>query len=121
MQQIRDMYISKSEAEKLGKTQDDFIDLYVGMQLETHMQDATVGPTAGCIIAEQFAALKTGDRFWFENAGVMTVDQMKEIRKMTLGAVSCATFEGAGPNSLMAMNPFKASGETEGIANNLQR
>jgi len=85
------------------------------------MQDATVGPTAGCIIAEQFAALKTGDRFWFENAGVMTVEQMNEIRKMTLGAVSCATFEGAGPNSLMAMNPFKTSGETEGVANNFQR
>jgi len=118
---IRDMYISKADAAAQGKSQDDFIDLYVGMQLETHMQDATVGPTAGCIIAEQFAALKTGDRFWFENAGVMTVEQMNEIRKMTLGAVSCATFEGAGPNSLMAMNPFKTSGETEGVANNFQR
>ena len=118
---IRNMYISKTEAQALGKEQDDFIDLYVGMQLETHMEGATVGPTAGCIIAEQFAALKTGDRFWFENSGVFSVDQMAEIRKMTLGAVSCATFEGAGPNSLMAINPFKASGDVEGDENNLKR
>jgi len=64
---IRNMYISKANAQKAGKHQDDFIDLYVGMQLEKHMDGATVGPTAGCIIAEQFVALKSGDRFWFEN------------------------------------------------------
>ena len=64
---------------------------------------------------------KAGDRFWFENQGVMTVDQMKEIRKMGLGSLSCATFEGAGKESLMAINPWKASGDTEGEANNLKK
>jgi peroxidase len=91
---IRDKYISKPDAAKAGKTQDDFIDLYVGMQLEKHMDGGTVGPTSGCIVAEQFVALKEGDRFWFESFGVFTPEQLGEIRKMTLGAVSCQTFEG---------------------------
>lgn len=55
---VRDRYISRADAQIVGKTQDHFIDLYVGMQLEKHMTGGTVGPTAGCVIAEQFVALK---------------------------------------------------------------
>ena len=51
----------------------------------------------------------------------MTADQMKEIRKMTLGSLSCATFEGAQSESLMAINPWKSSGETPSAENNLQK
>ena len=58
IKKIRDTYISEADAGKVGKVQDDFIDLYVGMQLEQHMDKGTVGPTAGCVIAEQFVALK---------------------------------------------------------------
>ena len=39
------------------------IDLFTGGLLESN---GTVGPTFACIIAEQFNALKFGDRFYFE-------------------------------------------------------
>ena len=116
---VRNKYISKEDAARVGKTQDDFIDMYVGMQLEMHMEGATVGPTAGCIVAEQFVALKEGDRFWFESFGVFSPEQLNEVRKMTLGAVSCQTFEGNGGGAmagsdLMAVDPWKVSGSEEG-------
>ena len=61
---VRDFYIAKNLVPS-GKTQDDYIDMYVGMQLEKHMPGGTVGPTAGCVIAEQFVALKVSN---YENA-----------------------------------------------------
>ena len=34
------------------------VDLYVGLLMEQPMQNAEVGPTAGCIIVDQFLALR---------------------------------------------------------------
>jgi len=126
IKKVRDKYISKADASKVSKTQDDFIDLYVGMQLEKHMSDGTVGPTAGCVIAEQFVALKEGDRFWFESFGVFSPEQLAEIRKMTMASVACQTFEGAGGKTMdgdnfMAINPWKMSGDRPGANNNLKK
>ena len=36
----------------------DDVDLYVGILMEQPMNGAIVGPTAGCIIADQFIALR---------------------------------------------------------------
>ena len=45
------------------------IDLWVGGLAETNRsKEAIVGPTLSCIIANQFQALKIGDRFFYENA-----------------------------------------------------
>ncbi|VDM81391.1 unnamed protein product [Strongylus vulgaris] len=43
------------------------IDLYSGIMLEKPTLGAAIGPTGGYIIAEQFAALKRGDRFFYDN------------------------------------------------------
>jgi peroxidase len=47
----------------------DKIDLWTGGLSEAHMAGAMVGETFGTIIANQFTALRDGDRLYFENAG----------------------------------------------------
>ena len=42
--------------------------MWVGGLAEFRKKDAIVGRTLSCIIANQFQALKTGDRFYYENA-----------------------------------------------------
>lgn len=82
----------------------DDIDLFVGGTSENPMQGSIVGPTFNCIIAEQFRRLKSGDRYWYENANFphsFTPDQLDEIKKITLARVLCD----AGPEIQM-MQPF---------------
>jgi peroxidase len=45
----------------------DSIDPWVGMLSEDHYQDAGVGETIFFILSNQFAALRDGDRFWYQN------------------------------------------------------
>lgn len=57
----------------------DDIDLYVGGLLELYripqpgrpknQQDTAIGPTLTCLIAENFAAIKNSDRYFYERAG----------------------------------------------------
>ena len=47
----------------------DDIDLYPGALSENAMSEASVGPVLSCLIAENFAALKLSDRFFFETSG----------------------------------------------------
>ncbi len=47
----------------------DAVDLWTGGLAEDHASGAFVGQTFQTIIAQQFAALRDGDRFWFENQG----------------------------------------------------
>ena len=42
------------------------IDIFTGLMSE-EVIDNKLGPTAGCILGEQFRRLKYGDRFWYEN------------------------------------------------------
>lgn len=45
------------------------IDLLVGMMLEKLSDDALVGPTARCIIADGFYRFKAGDRYFYDVQG----------------------------------------------------
>uniref|UniRef100_A0A0N4YB88 Chorion peroxidase (inferred by orthology to a D. melanogaster protein) n=1 Tax=Nippostrongylus brasiliensis TaxID=27835 RepID=A0A0N4YB88_NIPBR len=69
------------------------IDLYTGIMLERPMPGASIGPTGGFIIAEQFSALKRGDRFYYENqvpaTRGLTPEQLDAIRRTHLAKVLC--------------------------------
>nr|CDJ87456.1 Haem peroxidase domain containing protein [Haemonchus contortus] len=70
----------------------DDIDLYTGLISEEPLKGAVIGPTGGCIIAEQFSRIKKCDRFFYENPGPQqfTSDQLQQIRQVTLSSVMCA-------------------------------
>uniref|UniRef100_A0A8R1HSM5 Peroxidase n=1 Tax=Caenorhabditis japonica TaxID=281687 RepID=A0A8R1HSM5_CAEJA len=69
------------------------IDLYSGLVMETPISGGQLGPTASWIVAEQFRALKTGDRFYYENQVQNTVgftqDQIDAIRRVKLAKIFC--------------------------------
>jgi peroxidase len=47
----------------------DNLDLFIGGLAENHASGARVGPTFQAIIAQQFSALRSGDRFFWQNQG----------------------------------------------------
>src|SRR5262249_15969309 len=62
----------------------DAVDLWTGGLAENHTQGAAIGETFGKIIADQFTALRDGDRLYFENQG-FDPQTLKEIKSTTLG------------------------------------
>ena len=70
------------------------IDLFVGMSLETPVANsgALVGDTFLCLIGDQFARLKLGDRYFYDlsnQSGSFTLAQLTEIRKTSLARIIC--------------------------------
>lgn len=60
----------------------DKLDLWIGGLAENHGQGAMVGETFQIIIANQFEALRDGDRLWYENQGFdrRTLDQINDTK-----------------------------------------
>lgn len=60
----------------------DNLDLWIGGLAEDHGQGAMVGETFQIIIANQFEALRDGDRLWYENQGFdrRTLDQINNTK-----------------------------------------
>lgn len=63
----------------------DNIDLWVGGLAEDHLPGSSVGPTFARIIADQFARLRAGDRFWYQNA--FTGSERRELERTSLADV----------------------------------
>uniref|UniRef100_A0A0K0F465 peroxidase n=1 Tax=Strongyloides venezuelensis TaxID=75913 RepID=A0A0K0F465_STRVS len=67
----------------------DTIDLFVGAILEDPVLHGLIGPTITCIIGPQFKRSRDGDRFYYENPGIFTPQQLKEIRKSSFSRILC--------------------------------
>ena len=69
------------------------LDLFVGGFLEKPHEDSLVGPVFKCIIGDQFARLKKGDRYFYD-LGVDTNTrfsqlELDQIRKASLARLIC--------------------------------
>ncbi|CAH1274733.1 PXDN [Branchiostoma lanceolatum] len=67
----------------------DDIDLFSGALSEEPVANAVVGWTFANLMGLQFQKLRRGDRFWFENEGQFTLDQLAEIKKTSLARILC--------------------------------
>jgi peroxidase len=64
----------------------DAVDLWTGGLAEDHTAGAAIGQTFGTIIADQFTALRDGDRMYFENQG-FDRQTLNEIKSTTLSDI----------------------------------
>lgn len=64
----------------------DTIDFWTGGLAEDHAPGAFVGETFQSVIAAQFAALRDGDRFWYENQGFDN-RALQQIERTTLADI----------------------------------
>ncbi|CAH0385310.1 unnamed protein product [Bemisia tabaci] len=70
----------------------DDVDLYIGAVSENPLPGAILGPTFVCLVGDQFARLRAGDRFFYEEGGDLSsfsTAQLNEIRKTSLARVLC--------------------------------
>jgi len=77
---------------RVYKSVDD-IDLYLGGFLEAAHEDSILGPVFKCIIGDQFARLKKGDKFFYDlgvdQRRAFTQNQLDEIRKTSMARIIC--------------------------------
>jgi peroxidase len=62
------------------------VDLFMGGLAEKHARGAVVGATFQAILADQFARLRSGDRFYWQNQG-FNVELASAIANTTLGDI----------------------------------
>jgi len=63
----------------------DNIDLWIGGLAEDHVAGSSMGETFSIIIADQFARLRDGDRFWYEN--IFEGEELVLVESTTLADV----------------------------------
>ena len=114
------------------------IDLFTGGISEHSVEGGLVGPTFGCIIANQFEKLRKCDRFWYETSGQnlhstmgqnmsyetpienmyhenlgqnlgFTAEQLAQIKKVTLSSLVCNNLD---QDSKFQLNAFDLPNET---------
>lgn len=85
----------------------DSIDAWIGLMAEDHLEDASVGETLAAILADQFARLRDGDRFFYLNdEGVR--HYLDEIDEISLADVISLTTD-----AQLAGDVFYTDGWTE--------
>uniref|UniRef100_A0A7M4EIP7 Lactoperoxidase n=1 Tax=Crocodylus porosus TaxID=8502 RepID=A0A7M4EIP7_CROPO len=67
----------------------DNIDIWIGALAEPFVPKGRVGPLLACIFGVQFRNLRDGDRFWWENPGVFTLQQRRALSIVSLSRVIC--------------------------------
>ena len=72
----------------------DTIDLWVGGLAEDRLPNSLLGATFSCLFGLTFVGTREGDRFFYENPGVFTRDQLQEVRQATLSRVICDNSDG---------------------------
>ena len=70
-------------AEAYGSVDD--IDVWVGALAEDHVNGGSLGELASTVLAEQFTALRDGDRFWYQNT--FSGQKLREIDSTRLSDV----------------------------------
>jgi peroxidase len=83
--QLTDDPILQGNLETVYRDIDD-VDLFIGGLAENHARGSLVGPTFQAIIARQFRALRTGDRFYWQNQPFDRATA-RMIQGTTLGAI----------------------------------
>ncbi|XP_063859519.1 chorion peroxidase-like [Scylla paramamosain] len=75
----------------LYKSVDD-IDFFAGGMSETPLQGSLLGWTFTCVVGDQYARLKKGDRFFYDlgqQTGSFRLDQLNQIRRTSWARILC--------------------------------
>ncbi len=81
----------------------DQIDAWIGGLAEDRKRGALVGELTGVVLAEQFTALRDGDRFWYERE--LSPEKIAQIHRLTLSRI-IAKNTGAR-RSILGRNAFR--------------
>lgn len=60
------------------------IDLWIGAFAEDHVAGSSFGELVQTALVRQFNAVRHGDRFWYENPGVLSKELLHQVNKTTL-------------------------------------
>ncbi|XP_063226524.1 peroxidase-like isoform X2 [Bacillus rossius redtenbacheri] len=97
--------IPQSTVQKLSAAyaHPDDVDLLVGGMAERPAGGGLLGPTLRCVLGEQMARTRKGDRYFYDLAGKpgsFSAAQLREIKKVTLARIFCdnANVETMQPN-----------------------
>ncbi|XP_055548118.1 uncharacterized protein LOC129731820 [Wyeomyia smithii] len=87
------------------------IDLLIGGLSETATLGTVFGPTITCLLAIQFANLRSSDRFWYENdlpPSSLNLPQLQAIRRVTLSGLLCEAkgVTKAQPKAFIREDPY---------------
>ncbi|XP_071989629.1 myeloperoxidase-like [Engystomops pustulosus] len=65
------------------------IDIWVGGVAEPSVRNGRIGELLTCLIGNQFRRARDGDRFYYENRGVLTSAQKNAIERVSFARVIC--------------------------------